>query len=94
MKTAILLGAIFFASITLFAQDVQEEVVLGFTNIKVFSQEIVPALSVEVKPKSLDKFDFMIAYASNIFTKDILQTPLQTQNPKIQNMYIAMNYRF
>ena len=94
MKSIFLISVVFFASITLSAQEAPKEFMLNFTNVKVFSEGVVPALSVKVKPKSLDRFDFMLAYVSNFFTKTILQTPQKIENPKIQNMYIAMNYRF
>ncbi len=94
MKTAILTGVMLFTSITLFAKETPEEFVLGFTNIEVFNKELVPALSIEVNPDFLDKFDFMIAYASNYFSKNFIETSTQLEKPKVQNMYIAMNYKF
>lgn len=94
MKTIILISVMFFASITLSAQDKGQNFLLGFTTVEVFNKEIVPALSVEIKSKSLNAFDFMIAYANNFFTKNKLQRPTQIQNHEIQNIYLAMNYRF
>jgi hypothetical protein len=94
MKAAIFLGVILLTSITLSAQETQKEFMLSFTNIDVFSQDIVPALSVELKPKSLEKFDFMIAYASNLFTKNILQRPWYIDNDDVQSIYVTLNYRF
>ena len=94
MKTAIFLGVILLTSMTLSAQDTQKEFMLTFTNIEVLSQDIVPALSIELKPKSLEKFDFMIAYASNLFTKSILQRPWYRDNDDVQSVYVTLNYRF
>ncbi|WP_373034931.1 hypothetical protein [Sulfurimonas sp.] len=88
MKTVILLGVMLFTSITLCAQETRKEFMLSFTNVDAFSKDIVPALSIEVRPKSLEKFDFMIAYASNLFTKNILQRPLYIENEEMQNIYI------
>ena len=82
------------SSVTLFANETPKKFVLGFTNLEVFNKELVPALSVEVNPSFLDKFDFMIAYASNFFSKNIIETSTQVEKPKVQNMYIAMNYKF
>ena len=96
MKTAILLILVFFMSITLSAQDAPKarEYVLGFTNIETAYKEVVPALSVEVKSKSSNGFDFYIAYVSDLFNEKILEKQTEVKNPQLQNMYVAMNYKF
>jgi len=94
MKAIILLGLMFFMSITLVAQETDREYAFSLTNIETSYKEVVPALSIEVTPKSLNGFDFVIAYVSELFTKNILQKPTEVKNPQMQNMYVAMNYKF
>jgi hypothetical protein len=85
----------FFSSVTLCAKDFQKEFMsLSFTNIEIFNKEIVPSFGLELSPKVLNRFDFMIAYANNLFTKNKLEILQNMRNPKMQNVYVGLNYKF
>ena len=95
MKTIILISMMLFTSVTLSAKDFHKEFMsLSFTNVEIFNKEIVPSLGVEISPEILDRFDFMIAYANNLFTENKLEILQNRQNPKMQNIYITLNYKF
>lgn len=94
MKTILVLTVMLFASVSLSAQDSNKELILSFTNIEVFNKEVVPALNIDLKPESLDGFDFVFAYVDEFFIKKNMQLPSEIENPQMQNIYIALNYRF
>jgi len=95
MKTIILATLMFFTSLSLSADDFKKETTfLNLTSIEIFQNEIVPSFELELSPKVLNKFDFMIAYASNLFAGKKSQVLKNRKNPKMQNIYLTLNYRF
>jgi len=95
MKTIILISMMLFISVSLSAKDIQKEFMsLSFANVKIFNKEIVPSLGLEISPEVLNRFDFMIAYANNLFIENKLLVIQNMQNPKMQNIYVSLNYKF
>ena len=96
MKNIILIGLLFFASVSLSARDFQKNFMsVSFTNIEIFNKEIVPSLGLRISPKVLNRFNFMVSYANNLLSKkNRLQILRDIKNPKIQNIYLSLNYRF
>jgi len=66
-----------------------EEYKLGFEHVN-SKNELIPSISLKVGSISSDDVDFMFAYASNAYAK---KTPLSATD-KIENISIALNYRF
>jgi hypothetical protein len=95
MKATVIAVMIFLSSSALSAKDIKKEFMsLSFTNIEIFNKEIVPSFGLELSPRVLNRFDFMIAYANNLFTKNKLEILQNMRNPKMQNIYVSLNYKF
>jgi hypothetical protein len=92
MKKLLPLAVLLLGISSLDAQERSNSFNLGFTNIEIFHQEISPAF--KINSKVSDSFDFTILYANNFISKSSLKRPKDVENPKAQNLYLSMNYRF
>jgi hypothetical protein len=98
MKALTLLAAACLLSTSILAQenlranakfDSSKEYYFDFLNIKT-KRDVVPAISFSFKPRCLKKLNCMIAYANNFMSKN---KPFDN-NGKIENIYVALSYRF
>ncbi|NPA60593.1 MAG: hypothetical protein GXO30_09080 [Epsilonproteobacteria bacterium] len=92
MKKSILASALFFVILSLDAKEVTDTFNLSFTNVEIFHQEIAPAFKVDSHISNI--VDFTVMYANNLITKSSLERPMDVKNPKAQNLYLSMNYKF
>lgn len=98
MKVLIPILIIFLSYTSLIAEDKinidttlssYKEFNLNLTSF-ISENELIPAISLNMKEKVLNKFDFMIAYANSLF---ILNRE-KILNNKIENLHFQLSYSF
>ena len=89
MKTSTLILAILLATLPLNAENKEVSYVLEFTNNKV-SYIDVPTLNLQLKPKQKSSFEFIVEYASSLFSS----TKEQDIEQKNHMLRLALNYEF
>ena len=94
MKTTVILSILLVLSSSLMAKDINKNIDIGLTNIKVFNDEEVPALSLGVKSKSIKKVDIMLAYTNKLLIEQTLQAPTKSKNPEREKLYVSLTYKF
>ncbi len=94
MKTTILIAIMLFTSATLSAKDTIKDFDFTMTNIKVFNDEAVPALSMKLNSKSSKKLDIKLTYTNKLLIKQIQNLPTKAENPEVQNLYVSLKYKF
>ncbi len=94
MKTSIILSVVLLLSSTLMAKEIYEKYDIGLTNIKVFNDEEVPALSLGMKSKTSKKVDVLLAYTNKLLIEQALHTPTQAKNPEQDKLYVSVTYKF
>ena len=94
MKSSIILSMILLLSSSVMAKEIHDKYDIGLTNIKVFNDEKVPALSLGVKSKSIKKVDIMLAYTNKLLIEQTLQAPTKSKNPEREKLYVSLSYKF
>jgi len=89
MKTSTLILAIFLAISPIYAQENRVTYVMEFTNEKVNYID-VPTLNLQLKPKKKSNFEFIVEYASSLFSN----TKEQDIEQKNHMLSLALNYEF
>ena len=85
MKTLAKIALVCFFSSLVSAQEYS----ISFDKIETHN-ELIPAISFLVKPKLLQKFNFMIAYANNF----AITTNPAIHSRQIASYYMTLAYRF
>jgi len=85
MKTFTKIALICLLSTLVSAQEYS----ISFDKIET-QNEFIPAISFLIRPKLLQKFNFMIAYANNF----AITTNPTVQNRQVVNFYMSLAYRF
>ena len=94
MKTSIILSIVLLLSSSLMAKEIHEKYDVGLGNIKVFSDDEVPALTLGMKSKTLKKVDISLAYTNKFLIEQTLHTPIQAKNPEQDKLYMSLTYKF
>jgi len=85
MKTFAKIALICFLSSLVSAQEYS----ISFDKIET-QNKFIPAISFLIRPKLLQRFNFMIAYANNF----AIATNPTIQDRRVANFHMALTYRF
>ncbi|MDF1879444.1 hypothetical protein JHD46_07320 [Sulfurimonas sp. SAG-AH-194-C20] len=88
MKTSALIFATLLATSPLYCADTSSYEV-EFSNAKVNYID-VPKLNLQLRPQEKSSFEFILGYASSLFSN----TKEQDSGQKQHSMHIALNYEF